>query len=105
MAKIFDDVTFKQEVIEEKGTVLVDFYADWCSPCKMMAPVIDKLAESYEGKISVAKLNIDQFPDIAASYKVMSIPTLILFKNGEKVESIIGLVDKSEIENMLKKHI
>lgn len=105
MAKMFDDVTFNKEVIEEKGKVLVDFYADWCAPCKMMAPVIDKIAEAYEGQISVGKLNIDNYPDLAVKYKVMSIPTLILFENGEKAESVIGLVDKSEIENMIKKHI
>lgn len=105
MAKMFDDVTFNKEVIEEKGKVLVDFYADWCAPCKMMAPVIDKIAEAYEGQISVGKLNIDNYPDLAVKYKVMSIPTLILFNNGEKAESVIGLVDQSEVENMIKKYV
>ena len=105
MENIFNDETFNKEVIEGKGKVLVDFYADWCSPCKMLAPTIQKVAEKYIGKISVGKVNIDQCPNLAATYKVMSIPTLILFDNGEKVETIIGLVDQSEVEAMIVKHI
>ena len=105
MEKIFNDDTFKKEVIEGKGKVLVDFYADWCSPCKMLAPTIEKVAEKYNGKITVGKVNIDECPNLAATYKVMSIPTLILFDNGEKVETIIGLVDQSEVEAMIVKHM
>ena len=105
MENIFNDETFKKEVIEGKGKVLVDFYADWCNPCKMLAPTIQKVAEKYIGKISVGKVNIDQCPNLAATYKVMSIPTLILFDNGEKVETIIGLVDQSEVEAMIVKHM
>ena len=105
MEKIFNEETFKKEVIEGKGKVLVDFYADWCSPCKMLAPTIEKVAEKYSGKITVGKVNIDECPNLAATYKVMSIPTLILFDNGEKVETIIGLVDQKEVEAMIVKHI
>ncbi|SEW30347.1 thioredoxin 1 [[Clostridium] fimetarium] len=105
MENIFNEETFKKEVIEGKGKVLVDFYADWCSPCKMLAPTIEKVAEKYIGKITVGKVNIDECPNLAATYKVMSIPTLILFDNGEKVETIIGLVDQKEVEAMIVKHI
>lgn len=105
MANVFNDETFNKEVIEGKGKVLVDFYADWCSPCKMMAPIIEKVAEQYKGKITVGKVNIDEYPNLAVTYKVMSIPTLIFFDNGEKVESIIGLVDQSEVEAMINKYI
>ena len=105
MENIFNDETFKKEVIEGKGKVLVDFYADWCNPCKMLAPTIQKVADKYTGKITVGKVNIDLSPNLAATYKVMSIPTLILFDNGEKVETIIGLVDQSEVEAMIVKHI
>ena len=105
MENIFNDETFKKEVIEGKGKVLVDFYADWCSPCKMLAPTIEKVAQKYDGKITVGKVNIDECPNLAVTYKVMSIPTLILFDNGEKVETIIGLVDQSEVEEMIGKHI
>ena len=105
MENIFNDETFNKEVIEGKGKVLVDFYADWCSPCKMMAPTIAKVAEKYSGEVTVGKVNIDECPNLAVTYKVMSIPTLILFDNGEKVETIIGLVDQSEVEEMIGKHI
>lgn len=105
MAKIFNEETFNKEVLEEKGKVLVDFYADWCGPCKMMAPIVEAIAEEYSGKITVGKINIDDFPKPAVTYKVMSIPTLILFVDGQKVETIIGLVDKSEVEKMLQKYI
>lgn len=105
MAEIFDDITFNNEVIAGKGKVLVDFYADWCTPCKMMAPLVDTIAEQYEGKVRVGKLNIDEYPEIASKYSVMSIPTLILFNNAEKIESIIGVVDKKTVENMINKYL
>ena len=105
MENIFNEETFNKEVIEGKGKVLVDFYADWCSPCKMLAPTIEKVAQKYNGKIAVGKVNIDECPNLATTYKVMSIPTLILFDNGVKVETIIGLVDQSEVEEMIGKHI
>ena len=105
MADTFDDDTFNNEVIEAKGKVLVDFYADWCTPCKMMAPLVDTIADQYEGKIKVGKLNIDEYPGLASKYRVMTIPTLILFDNGEKTESIIGVVDKKTVENMINKYL
>ena len=105
MARIFNEETFKSEVLEGKGLALVDFFADWCGPCKMMAPSIEELAEEYEGKVLIGKINIDEYLNPAMQYKVMSIPTLILFKDGEEVDKSIGLISKSEIGDMIKKHL
>lgn len=88
---------FKSEVLESDKLVLVDFYADWCGPCKMMSPIIDKVAEEIGDKAKVCKLNVDEAQDIAIEYGVMSIPTLILFKDGSVVESLVGLRDKNEV--------
>ncbi len=100
MAIHFTDENFNQEVLSSNIPVLVDFYADWCGPCKMLAPVIETLAEEYEGKIKVGKLNVDNAPDTAQKYGIMSIPTLLYFKNGELVNKSIGVVSKSEIEQV-----
>lgn len=81
--------------------VLVDFYADWCGPCKMMAPVIDSLATEFEGKASIGKCNVDSAPDIAERYQIMSIPTLLFFKNGAVEKKIVGAVSKTELEQVL----
>ncbi len=101
MAIHFTDENFNQEVLSSDIPVLVDFYADWCGPCKMLAPVIEALAEEYEGKVKVGKLNVDNAPDTAQNYGIMSIPTLLYFKNGEVVNKSIGVVAKSEIEQVL----
>ena len=101
MAIHFTDENFNQEVLASNVPVLVDFYADWCGPCKMLAPVIEALAEEFEGKVKVGKLNVDNAPDTAQAYGIMSIPTLLYFKNGEVVNKTIGVVAKSEIEQVL----
>ena len=101
MAIHFTDENFNQEVLSSDIPVLVDFYADWCGPCKMLAPVIETLAEEFEGKVKVGKLNVDNAPDTAQAYGIMSIPTLLIFKNGEVVNKTIGVVAKSEIEQVL----
>jgi thioredoxin 1 len=88
---------FKSEVLESDKLVLVDFYADWCGPCKMMSPIVDKIAEEMGDQAKVCKLNVDDAQDIAIEYGVMSIPTLILFKDGSVVESLVGLRDKNEV--------
>lgn len=92
---------FKTEVKESNKVVLVDFYADWCGPCKMMSPVIDKIAEEADDRIKVCKLNVDDAQDIAVEYNVMSIPTLILFKDGNEVNRLVGLQDKKEVLDMI----
>ena len=92
---------FKTEVKESNKVVLVDFYADWCGPCKMMSPVIDKIAEEADDRVKVCKLNVDDAQDIAVEYNVMSIPTLILFKDGNEVNRLVGLQDKKEVLDMI----
>ncbi len=88
---------FKEEVIQSDKTVIVDFYADWCGPCKMMSPILDDIANELGSKIKVCKVNVDESRDIAMKYEIMSIPTLIIFKNGKIVNTLVGLRDKNEI--------
>lgn len=88
---------FEEEVLKFEKKVLVDFYADWCGPCKMMAPVIEEIAKDFSDKVKVCKLNVDEAPDIAGNYGVMSIPTLIIFENGNVIDTTVGLTSRSEI--------
>jgi thioredoxin 1 len=97
MEQTFTDQNFDAEVLKSELPVLVDFYADWCSPCKMMAPIVEGLAKELEGKVKVGKLNVDESPKMAEKYNVLGIPTLIYFQNGEVVKSITGLRDKEGI--------
>ena len=96
-----DNDTFKSEVLESDKVVLVDFYADWCGPCKMMSPIIEKVAEEMGDKIKVCKLNVDEAQDWAIQYNVMSIPTLILFNGGAVAETVVGLRDKQEVIDII----
>lgn len=91
---------FEKEVLKSEKPVLVDFYADWCGPCNTMAPVIEELAKELEGKVKVGKINVDENPDIAVEYNVMSIPTLIVFKNGKEEKRLVGLRNKEELINL-----
>lgn len=91
---------FEKEVLKSEKPVLVDFYADWCGPCNAMAPVIEELAKELEGKVKVGKTNVDENPDIAVEYNVMSIPTLIVFKNGKEEKRLVGLRNKEELINL-----
>lgn len=95
MAMKFTDENFEQEVLKAEQLVIVDLYADWCGPCKMLGPVIEQLASEYEGKVKIGKLNVDESPAVAQKYRVMSIPTVLFFKNGEEVHRIVG-VEKKE---------
>ena len=101
MEKKFTSENFEAEVLKSEKPVLVDFYADWCGPCKMMAPAVEALANEQD-EVTVGKLNVDFAPELARAYKVMSIPTLILFKNGEAVEKRIGVQSKAELEALIK---
>ena len=92
---------FEQEVLQSDKPVLIDFYADWCGPCKMQAPVVEEIANEHP-EFKVGKLNVDEQPDLAVKYRVMSIPTLLVFKNGEMVKQAIGLQDKQTILDMLQ---
>ncbi|MCS7115478.1 MAG: thioredoxin [Nitrososphaerota archaeon] len=93
------------EVVSKNQLVLVDFWAEWCMPCRMLAPVIEDLAKEYSGKVLVGKLDVDENPATASKFNVFSIPTLILMKNGVEVERIVGYVPKSQIESRLKRHL
>lgn len=98
------DSNFKEEVLENKGLVLVDFWAPWCGPCRMIGPTIEALAEEQKDTVKVCKMNVDEEREIAGGYGIMSIPTVMLFKDGEIVETMIGLQDKSTFEEVIKKH-
>ncbi len=98
MANIFTDSNFQQEVLNSELPVVVDFYADWCGPCKMIGPVVEQLAEAYAGKIKVGKVNVDENMELASKYRIMSIPAIMFFKNGEVQDQIIGAVPKAQIE-------
>ncbi|NLL71466.1 MAG: thioredoxin [Epulopiscium sp.] len=101
MAKHLQNVDFQTEVLDADQPVLVDFYATWCGPCKMIAPVIDQLAEEMEGKAKVFKVDVDQAGELAAKYRIMSVPTLLFFKNGELVDQVMGAVPKAQLETKL----
>ncbi len=95
------DATFETEVIKADTPVLVDFWADWCPPCKMLAPIVDDLAGEYGPRVKVAKLDVDANPTIAGQFGVMSIPTLILFKGGEAVQRVVGYQPKAALKAKL----
>ena len=100
-----DQNNFKSEVLESKIPVLVDFWAEWCGPCKMLTPIIDQVASELSGKIKVAKLNVDDSPDLAGEFNVMSIPTLIVFKNGQAVDQFVGAMPKDKLLAKINQHI
>lgn len=103
MAEIkLTDQNFEQEVLHADLPVLVDFWASWCGPCQMLAPVIAEIAEEYAGKVKVGKVNVDEQPNLANRYGIASIPTVMLFKNGEVINTSLGYRPKNELETMLK---
>lgn len=105
MALQFTDANFQAEALESDIPVLVDFYADWCGPCKMVAPIVAELAEEYQGKFKIGKLNVDEDPNTAEKYRVMSIPTLLIIKNGEVADTIVGAVPKKALQDKLNNHL
>lgn len=98
---VVDDNSFDQTVLQAKTPVLVDFWAPWCRPCLMAAPILEELAEEYTDRITIAKLDVDQNPKTAAKYKIMAIPNLIIFKNGEPASQIVGFKPKKELKRDL----
>lgn len=103
--QIVNQDNFDNEVLKAEKPVLVDFWAAWCGPCRMVSPVIDQIAEQYEGKIKIAKVNVDENPELAGKYDIMSIPSVFLFDKGTKVDAIIGARPKQAFEDMIKKHV
>jgi thioredoxin 1 len=99
------ETTFQNEVIEAPETVLVDFTAVWCSPCKMLDPVVQDLASDWDGKVKVFKLDVDENPSVAINYQVMGVPTLMLFKNGEPVERVTGYMPKDRLVKKFNPHL
>ena len=103
MAVIVNDQNFKDEI--KTGVVLVDFWAEWCGPCQMMLPILEELSTRMEGKAKICKLNVDEAPTTAGSFRVMSIPTLIVFKDGEPVETLVGVQQADALETTLNKYL
>jgi thioredoxin 1 len=101
LIKHVTDATFEAEVLQAQGPVLVDYWAEWCGPCKMIAPILDQIAAEYAGKVLVAKMNVDESPRTPTKYSVRSIPTLMLFKNGTVIDQKIGAVRKADVAAFL----
>jgi len=99
------DSNFKKEVLESKLSCLIDFWAPWCGPCRMIAPHIKEIEKEYKGRLKVCKLNVDKADDTASAYYVSSIPTLLVFKDGEIVDRVVGAISKIEIEKIIKPYI
>ena len=102
MVNIFNEENFESEVVNSEKTTIVDFYADWCGPCKIMSPVIDKIAEENAETIKVGKVNVDENQELAMKYNVMSIPTILVFRNGTISKTFVGVTTKEEIEKVIK---
>lgn len=100
-----DDTNFKQEVLESDIPVLVDFWAVWCAPCLMIAPAVEEIAEEYDGKLKVCKVNVDEAPKTSSEYGIMSIPTLAIFKDGVLADKVIGVVPKTELVSKITPYV
>ncbi len=107
MANVADvsDAQFNQQVLQSGTPTLVDFWAEWCGPCKAIAPIVSEIATAYAGKLNVVKMNIDDNPQTPTQFQIKGIPTLILFKDGQMIDQIVGAVPKDRLETMLKKHM
>lgn len=105
MAEHLTESNFQEKVVDAKGTVLVDFFATWCGPCKMIAPAVEQLAEEYQGKAAVYKLDVDEAQEIAMKFGIMSIPTLVFFKDGTESERIRGAVSKVELTEAMDRNL
>ncbi|MAL02446.1 thioredoxin TrxA [Neopusillimonas maritima] len=102
LIKTVTDANFEAEVLQSDVPVLVDYWAAWCGPCKMIAPLLDEAAQTFQGRVTIAKLNVDENPDVPAKYGVRGIPTLMLFKNGEAAVTKVGAMSKSQLNSFLE---
>ncbi len=105
LVQTFTDGNFEDSVLKSGVLVLVDFWAEWCGPCKRLGPTVDALASEYAGKVTVGKLNVDENPNVSFKYQVRGIPTLLLFKAGQVVESVVGAAPKDDLKKVIEKHI
>ncbi|MEN9447604.1 MAG: hypothetical protein RJA25_894 [Bacteroidota bacterium] len=105
MAVEITDNNFKEKVLDNSGVALVDFWAEWCGPCRLIGPVVEELSKEYDGKATIGKLNVDDNRDVAAQYGIMSIPTLLIFKNGQVVEKHVGLATKNDLKKKIDAHL
>jgi len=101
----FNDDTWDQEVLKSDKPVLIDFWAEWCQPCRMIAPIVEALAEEYGGRIKVGKLDVDQNTAVSGQYQIRGIPTLLLIKDGEVKEQVVGLTTKERLAGLIEKHL
>lgn len=105
MAVEITNDNFKEKVLDNNGVALVDFWAEWCGPCRLIGPVVEDLSKEYDGKAVIGKLNVDDNREIAAQYGIMSIPTLLIFKNGQIVEKHVGVASKGDLKKKLDAHL
>ncbi len=101
----FTDNNFKKEVLESRLPVVVDFWANWCGPCKMIAPIVEELAKEFDGKVKIGKVDVDTNPQSASSYGIMSIPSLIFFKNGKVMDQVTGAINKASLKQKIVENI
>ena len=104
-ATAVSDASFEQDVLKSDVPVLVDFWAPWCGPCRMVAPIVDEIAKEFDGKIKVFKLNTDENPNVASQFGIRSIPTLMVFKDGHKVDTVVGAVPKTTLSSTISKYL
>jgi thioredoxin 1 len=107
MAEILDvtDATFESEVLNASTPAIIDFWAEWCAPCRRLAPTVDALASDYDGRLTVAKMNVDENPEVPGTFAIRGIPTLLLFKDGNLAETIVGLQSKEDIAAKIERHL
>lgn len=105
MAKVFTDSNFETEVLSSDKVSVVDFWAEWCGPCRMIAPIVEELAREYDGKAIIGKLNVDENPEVTSRYGIRNIPTILFIKNGQVVDKQVGAAPKSVLEQKLKAHL
>jgi thioredoxin 1 len=103
--QVLSDGDFDQSVLQSGNPVLVDFWAEWCAPCRRLAPTVDALAAEYDGRLTVGKLNVDDNPNTAGKFNIRGIPTLLLFKGGQVVESVVGLTGKEQLKQLIDRHV